>query len=559
MDSQFGADRTPMSGLRPSIVLAGTVLPAFFVFLWHGSCYGTWLIDDAGISFAYAHNLASGAGWVSQPGRDPVEGFSNPLWTLLVALLYALRLFSISLTPKFVSCLLVAGSFVMFAAAIRRIMDQFEAVLVTGSSLLLAAANPGFVIWCVSGLENPLLTFLAAGLLFVSASVLQDGERLRKRACLIGGLLAAGLALTRPDALIYAIVFPLALAWNTARTTTRYFRGGLMVYGVYFAVPVLSYLIFRRIYFHDWLPNTYYAKPGVTLDGLFEVASLSGRGAAKAADLSSAICPVLPVLTPVLLLAAAVSTVLLPDRQVAGRIAVLGSFVALAFLTYIVLPQDWMGEYRFGTIAFPTSYLLGFYLLRQIVVRGPLTFSKRASLIGVGLAGLISSSPAFVQRENLFAAHPQTPLEDVATSALKYNAFADEIGLEHPTLLLPDLGGTLLLSRARAIDVAGLCDRDVAAIYHERQPPAMLAAYILDHVKPDLIHIHDYWSYRSGLPGNPKFRMEYADLGDGDYIRRASLPAEINAEDARMIKARLSDGSTRADAHFQLSQFKFGS
>ena len=142
---------------------------------------------------------------------------------------------------------------------------------------------------------------------------------------------------------------------------------------------------------------------------------------------------------------------------------------------------------------------------------------------------------------------------------MKYNAFADELGLEHPTLLLPDLGGTLLLSRARAIDVAGPCDRDVAAIYHERQPPAMLAAYILDHVKPDLIHIHDYWSYRSGLPGNPQFRMEYADLGDGDYIRRASLPAGINAEDARMIKARLSDGSTRADAHFQLSQFKFGS
>ena len=42
-----------------------------------------WLIDDAGISFAYARNFANGAGIVSQPGKVPVEGFSNPLWALL--------------------------------------------------------------------------------------------------------------------------------------------------------------------------------------------------------------------------------------------------------------------------------------------------------------------------------------------------------------------------------------------------------------------------------------------------------------------------------------------
>ena len=47
-------------------------------------------IEDAAITFAYARNLAEGEGLVPFPGAERVEGFSNPLWTFLIAGWYGL-------------------------------------------------------------------------------------------------------------------------------------------------------------------------------------------------------------------------------------------------------------------------------------------------------------------------------------------------------------------------------------------------------------------------------------------------------------------------------------
>ena len=42
--------------------------------------YGQWIVDDAGLTFAYARSLSTGAGPVLQPGAAPVEGFSSPAY-----------------------------------------------------------------------------------------------------------------------------------------------------------------------------------------------------------------------------------------------------------------------------------------------------------------------------------------------------------------------------------------------------------------------------------------------------------------------------------------------
>ena len=42
-------------------------------------------IEDAGISFAYARNFVDGEGFATFPGGERVEGYSNALWTFLVA------------------------------------------------------------------------------------------------------------------------------------------------------------------------------------------------------------------------------------------------------------------------------------------------------------------------------------------------------------------------------------------------------------------------------------------------------------------------------------------
>jgi len=62
-----------------------TIILPFVLFVLHSLLFRNWIIDDAGISFVYSRNFASGYGFVSQPGMSPVEGFSNFTWVIIMA------------------------------------------------------------------------------------------------------------------------------------------------------------------------------------------------------------------------------------------------------------------------------------------------------------------------------------------------------------------------------------------------------------------------------------------------------------------------------------------
>jgi hypothetical protein len=104
------------------------------------------------------------------------------------------------------------------------------------------------------------------------------------------------------------------------------------------------------------------------------------------------------------------------------------------------------------------------------------------------------------------------------------------------SLLAPDLGGELLFSKLRFIDVAGLSDRSIGRLYHDNASPEEFAQYILRQA-PDFINVHDYWAYRSGLLADRKFAAAYLNVGNGDYVRRASLPVNLSDERIRSIVA----------------------
>src|SRR5690349_2295095 len=46
------------------------------------------LFDDAMIAMRYARNLANGYGLVWNPGGERVEGYTDPLWVLYMALIH---------------------------------------------------------------------------------------------------------------------------------------------------------------------------------------------------------------------------------------------------------------------------------------------------------------------------------------------------------------------------------------------------------------------------------------------------------------------------------------
>ena len=112
-------------------------------------------IEDAGISFAYARNFVQGEGFVSYPGGERVEGFSNPLWTYVIALFYALGM-SVWASSKILGA--IFGILTLpFIFGITRRAGLPDKWAILGP--LMLALSPNFVIWNSSGLENSLYCF----------------------------------------------------------------------------------------------------------------------------------------------------------------------------------------------------------------------------------------------------------------------------------------------------------------------------------------------------------------------------------------------------------------
>ena len=68
-----------------SLVGAALVVVVLALYAHHvATKFGSFTVDDAAISYAYAHNLAHGDGFRLTANASPVEGFSNPLQVLLL-------------------------------------------------------------------------------------------------------------------------------------------------------------------------------------------------------------------------------------------------------------------------------------------------------------------------------------------------------------------------------------------------------------------------------------------------------------------------------------------
>jgi arabinofuranosyltransferase len=246
--------------------VAAALLLTLVTLLLHAWSY-RFLCDDAFISFRYARNLSHGSGLVFNPGHEAVEGYSNFLWVVLLALLDR-----IGVTPDRAAnplgFLLTIGLWALTCAwAWRTARDAGRPWLAVAPVAWLAATRT-VAVWTTSGLETRLFELLAtAGTLL---QVRETAERLagRARGASPAAVLLALAALTRPDGLIVAAGASAAsLAMIVVRR--RDALGGAIRGLLPGAALVVAHLVFRRLYYGAWVPNTYFAK----LDGHFDVAS----------------------------------------------------------------------------------------------------------------------------------------------------------------------------------------------------------------------------------------------------------------------------------------------
>lgn len=529
--------------------LRWAVLLPLLLFLAHALLFDGWIIDDAGISFSYARNLAAGHGLVSQPGLPPVEGFSNFLWVMVCALLFVVRLFHPVITPKLLSLALTAGSFVLLHRSLRSLTGGRLAALLP--LVLLALCTP-FVIWSVSGLENPLYVFLLCLLLRL---VVRERERGPSNGgAWTAGAVAAALAMTRPDGIVFAALYPLlTILVEPLRGPWRPRIGRLVRSTATFAVLFGLFLAFRWHTFGDLYPNTYYAKGGPSHGVVLDLLTLQPRMMTKVFRLMESVGGEGGVLVLALLLAA--TAFLIGRRRFRAELGVLLAFALFGGLPYLFLPIDWMAEYRFATPFFPFFYAYGIALAAELG-RELLPEPRRRLPSAAGTVLVIGLSLlTFASRSLLFAASPTVPFGDIVRLyGLRYNHFADLLKLERGSILLPDLGGTLWVSRLRVYDLVGLTDRTIArTLEHD---PQKFYDYIFDEAKPTFIHVHQYWTYKGGLDYDPRFARDYLPLyqevepvvqqraggyplRSGDFLRRDV--AEGRDEGVKLIQEELAE------------------
>lgn len=527
----------------------------FVAFLVHAAVFRNWLIEDAGISFSYARNLAYGHGLVAQPGLPPVEAYSNFLWVLLLTPFFVLRIFQPVLTLKALSVALVAVS---YALLYRTFAPVFRQRLILAIVLTLLGLNTAFVVWTTSGLENPLYALLLCGLMALALRSLQENRRPFGYAIALAGL-AIGLAMTRPEGILFAVVYPALVAAERVvrpgkKSGQRERLWGMITYAAAFSVFYGGLLAFRLIYFGELMPNTYYAKGGPSLydavslltlqpamvtKALSLVASVAGRGMAGWALLAALIGACYLVFT----------------GKCQVQHLVVGILLLCATSIYLLSPDDGMGEYRFGTPFIVTFYLFG-GLLMDAVWEGWRGLPRLKTMIGVALAVVLVAGSLFlfVRRSAHFAEHPPVPFAHiVAEYGQRYDGYAIELGVpvEQASVLLPDLGGTLYTSRVRIYDLGMLADKTIARTLMRDQQA--FYDYVFEVARLTFIHVHDVWSYLARLDDDPRFRRDYVPLYEypdawakqrhgltvyaGDYVRKDVLN-ENNQAALMALRAR---------------------
>lgn len=567
-------DPEPMSSTRSALSrIPWSIALPFALFVLHALRFSSWLVDDAGISFAYARNLVHGHGLVAQVGLAPVEGFSNPLWTFLVAPFFLTDPVDPTFLAKLVSLGLILATFVVVARINHCLFGESAwSRLSTAATLVFVSVNTSFVVWTTSGLENPLYVFFASlGCLYAIPNA-TDPAGPTTRLSAYAGLCAAALALTRPDGVVFFAAFPGVIALQMAsrglgwRTAVR----KLAVFGVAAVVPVLLYLVFRRAYFGDFVPNTYHAKGGPSPRDLIHLAFLTREQIDRTYDLLSGMFSWRAGLVGVVLLSLA-THVLITQRKTSRAIFLVPPAIC-SWAIYCLLPRDWMGEYRFASPFFLLAPLVLWAMLAEALAGSRPAVGRQMHLfLSIATVAVAHSVLVYAPRTERFAGDPTVPFATVAREfGAGFNRYAEDLGISDATFLCPDLGGTLYYSRHRIYDLAGLTDRAIAPLVAAGDGTA-LREYVF-RLRPIFIRAHGHWLRHPGFLSDPRFGELYVAIrksgGDsgaqvgaprmefGDYVLREAVRSEEALE--RLKEKVRTNGVAGMTARERLRPFPRG-
>lgn len=485
---------TPLSAVRFWLALA-----AIAVLTVHVHCFGDYIADDAAITFAYAKNLARGEGLVLNPGVDPVEGYSNFLWLLMV-----LPFCGAGADPtwpvKALSLVLAVATLLL----VNHLADSvFRESRVRGNegirgvaAIGLAAFTP-FALWAIAGMENALYVFL-----LVLALVFYLHGQIRGCAAAL-----LGLSLTRVEGLAFAAVFALHYGVRLAREHrapgVQERQAGAML-----SIGYLGYVSWHWWHFRALVPNTYLAKaPSLEVGGMF-AELLNFRSEGWRYLWSELVSPYRLLLAAPLL---CLPLIVIP----AGRGVLLVLLVGTSLVLTVSTGGDFYPAFRLGTVLLPFLFLL--------LVEGARVATARVRPRGLAIA--LAVVPLLLICHPILAVTARVAREKpISMAGLRtfranvYESIASDAGRKSLIIMEPDIGSVAYFTDYPILDLGGLANLHVARF---RYYPPLFLDYVFVEIQPDVITLHGVWARHANIP---------LELIERDYIRLGGDSAGPYAE-----------------------------
>ncbi|HKU37069.1 MAG TPA: hypothetical protein VJR89_02950 [Polyangiales bacterium] len=426
------------AGLAQRLRERAPLAAAVAILLAYGACVD-FIAEDAYVSFRCAARLLD-YGELSFNAGERVEAYTNLLWTLLLAA-------AAQLGASFEGAARFAGtSCGLTSLGIVWLWSRELGNPRAGYAALLLALEPCHALWSHLGLEVSLLGCLWCAAFWLASRPPGPGNSVRLSA------LVAAAYLTRPEGML-ALPALFGLRSHQLRGRQR-----LQTLAALSALPLatlIAHVGWRRAYYGDWLPNTFYVKATVSW------ASLSA-GSGYAVDyLGSSAWLALPLMAAY----ASRHALRLPPALLAAAL------LCVALLGYVVcIGGDYMAASRFLAPLSPLLAVLSAQLMLQIRRAAPLRMRHAwlgLLILGALLAGrrtfseLTTREDGFITRLGAMRAyvenwqvigswmHPHVPPDFTITSSA--------IGI-----------AAWSVYPARVIDARGLADRWVAR-HGERQ------------------------------------------------------------------------------------------
>ena len=394
---------------------------------WH---YRHFMADDALISLRYADRLLHGQGLTWSDG-DVVEGYSNLLWVLGCALLGRLGL-DLVWAARMLGLLGTAAA-IAAISWVHRAGTLREALPGLAGSMAFALCGP-VVVWTVGGLEQPLLAGLLAWAMALTFPLLRE-ERPAMGKVLLPGLFFGLVALTRADGALFTLAGCLGIL--VARGPSR---ESMRVAILLALLPLLFFtgqLVFRQAYYHEWLPNSAFAKVALTSTRL----SWGLNYVAGEMFLAGMVLPALLAFR---------------DAKERSEIPFLGVMLAVWLMYLVVVGGDIFPARRHLV---PVALILAYLASIELAIRMPQKGRLRSTAAVCVVALLLVLAGQVVDPEDVRAYEERWEWQGAAVGELLGTAF----GPQRPLLAVDPAGCVPYFSHLPAcIDMLGINDHYLA-------------------------------------------------------------------------------------------------